>query len=95
MVDGVGARITGYLGGFLKVTELEKAQNDLLKKTLYKLGADVGDKLYTVMQKAKDDGDVESAYNAASGLRPLLIGRLEVANFLLYKEDAIHERVVK
>ncbi len=95
LIESGNEKIATYLQGFTQVADLQDAQDSLLRDTVYKLGADIGQTLTDVMSRAKDDGDVESAYNAALALRSLLLVQRDVANFLVYKENTIHDQVLR
>ncbi|MCW9033082.1 MAG: methyl-accepting chemotaxis protein [Rhodospirillales bacterium] len=95
VVKTVQAELGDYLKSFTNVTTLQNKRNNLVNNQLDKIGPQIERNLSQIMKSAKDDDDAESAFNAGTALRQLLLARIYVTKYLLNNNDAAYERVNK
>ncbi|HAS6350470.1 TPA: methyl-accepting chemotaxis protein, partial [Vibrio vulnificus] len=89
-VDGLKAQ---YLTTFSQVVVKNmEMRNEQVNGVLNVDGPQIENRLTSVMESAKTDGDVVAAYHAGRALRALLLARLYVAKFLVENQQAEVER---
>ncbi|ELV8719254.1 HAMP domain-containing protein [Vibrio vulnificus] len=89
-VDGLKAQ---YLTTFSQVVVKNmEMRNEQVNGVLNVDGPQIENKLTSVMESAKTDGDVVAAYHAGRALRALLLARLYVAKFLVENQQAQVDR---
>ena len=82
-----------YKESFYKVVKYIKQRNYIVHNVLDKNGKKVEHLLTQVMVSAKQDGDINSAFDVAKALRTLLLARLYTIKFLLTNEQKALNRV--
>ncbi|MBQ4837842.1 methyl-accepting chemotaxis protein [Pseudoalteromonas luteoviolacea] len=84
---------TQYANTFAKVEEKIAERNEIVHKSLNKMGPLMEQDLSRVLLSAREDNDMEAAFYASLALRSLLLMRLHVIKFLDSNDSADVEQV--
>ncbi len=92
-IEKIAEDIHAYEAGLQRVIELYAERDRLVTTQLDVIGPQVRKGLTEIAQSAADDGDVQTAYDAALVQESLMLGRLYVAKFLLTNSESDLARV--
>ena len=97
LVDSAEISLRGYEKAFKNVITLKEERNNILHKTLERLGPKMEKNLTDMLHSAEKDQEMSTAYHVGLALRNLLLARLYVVKFLERNAqkavDRVHEEL--
>ncbi len=95
VVVDIDTRLIEYDKNFEKIVKFKAERNQLVDGVLNVNGPEMEKNLTGILTSAKEDGDMEAAFNASLAMRTLLLARLYVVKFLDDNSPASTDRVQK
>jgi len=92
-LDEVDGHLVEYRKAFDNVVVLKDKRQSMIKDVLNVRGPEMEQALSDILISAKEDNDMEAAYNTSLVLRHLLLGRLYTSKFLSENKSEYVERV--
>jgi len=91
----IEAQIQKYDTTFSKIIDNVNRSNELLNGVLKKVGSQIIIDMSAILVGTKEDGNMDSAYDAARATRHLLLARLAITQFLQNHDQATADRAHK
>ena len=93
LVAKADQELVEYNDAFKRLVVMMDRRNQLVQGVLDVKGPTIEKTLSAILESAERDGDMVAAYNAALGIKHLLLGRLYMSKFLSSNEQAHLDRV--
>lgn len=95
IISSTDEKLKEYLSAFDKVSRLQDKRNNLVLKTLDKVGPQIEHKLTELMHSAHNNQDGSASYYAGIVQRNLLLMRLYTTKYLVTNDQAAYKRALQ